>query len=162
MRKLMVALVAAALVGGAAWTALADAGGGTTPVNCMDTVWRTTEVSTSSTTFTTVPGLTDAPSSVFPIAIDVSAEVSGAPVQFRILSTNVGGQTHPSEPGLTRFVPTGGGPDSFAYRWVEQNQSAAVHANSLRLQWRSPGGGAVHLLRGDLIVQYAADSCQGS
>ena len=59
MRKLMVALVAAALVGGAAWTALADAGGGTTPVNCMDTVWRTTAVSTSSTTFTTVPGLTD-------------------------------------------------------------------------------------------------------
>jgi hypothetical protein len=161
MRKTLVAAAAAVLVTGVAWTALADTVGGTTPVNCMDTLWRTSEASTTSTAFITVSGLTDAPTSIFPIAVDVSAEVSGAPVQFRVLSTNIGGQTHASQPGLTRFVPSAGGADSFSYRWVEPNQSAATHANSLRLQWRSPSGQPVHLLRADMTVEYATDACTG-
>ena len=61
-------------------------------------------------------------------------------------------------PDLTDF----GGPDSFAYQWVEPNQSAATHSNFLRLQWRSPTGNAVRMLRGDLSVEYATDSCTGS
>jgi hypothetical protein len=127
----------------------------------MDTLWHTAAASTSSTQFANVPGFTDSPSSVDPISIDVSALVSGAPVEFRVLSTNVGSQTHASEPGVTRFVPAGGGPDSFSFGWVEQNQSAATHANLLRLQWRSPSGHAVHLLRGDMKLLYATDGCVG-
>jgi hypothetical protein len=63
-----------------------------------------------------------------------------------------------------RFVPSGGGPDAFSFQWVEPNQSAAVHVNDLRLQWRSPGGGAVTLLRGDMAVSYdtEAGACVGS
>jgi hypothetical protein len=158
VRKLIVAVTAAALVGGGvAFAAVAATGGGTTPVNCMDTAWRTSEATTSSTQFSTVRGLGDAPAAIYPIVINVSALVSGAPVEFRILSTNVGGQTHSSKPGATRFVPSGGDPDSFAYQWVERNQSAAVHTNELELQWRSLTGEAVHLSRGDMSVSYATE-----
>jgi hypothetical protein len=61
-------------------------------------------------------------------------------------------------------VPDGGGPDSFSFQWVEKNQSAAVHADDLQLQWRSTTGGDVHLLRGDMAVSYdtEAGSCVGS
>jgi hypothetical protein len=162
MRRLAVVVTAAVLIGGTAWAGTTSTNGGTTPANCLDTRWQGTKVSTTSTTFTRVPGFTDDPSAVFPIAIDVSALISGAPVQFRILSTNVGAQTHVSRPGATTFVPNGGSPDSFSYRWVERNQSAAVHSNQLRLQWRSPSGGAVNLLRGDMSVEYSTDGCIGS
>ncbi|MFL5798332.1 MAG: hypothetical protein ACJ77A_10425 [Actinomycetota bacterium] len=165
MRRLLVLIGAVTLVAGAAWAVKADTERGLrTPLTCMDSVWGTTEASTSSTQFETVPGFTDDPSSVFPIAIDVSALVSGAPVEFRVLSTNAGSQTHASKPGATRFVPPGGSSDSFAYQWIEPNQSAAVHVNSLRLQWRSPSGDAVHLLRGDMSVQYDTEqgACTGS
>jgi hypothetical protein len=162
MRKLIVAVAATAVVGGVAWAvvggmawaAVAGTGGGTTPMNCLDTRWSTKDVTTSSTTFQKVPGFADEPEAIFPIAVSVSAEVSGAPVEFRLLNTNIGSQTDVSEPGVSRFVPAGGGPDAFAYQWIEPNQSAAPHVTQLRLQWRSPSGHAIHLLSGDMAVQY--------
>ncbi len=130
----------------------------------MDTRWRTGELATSSKTFAKVPGLVDSPASIFPIEIDVSAQVSGAPVEFRVLDTNVGAQTDVSRPGRTRFVPTGGGMDAFSYQWIEPNQAGAVHVTDLRLQWRSPTGGAVHLWNGDMSVTYSAEhgACVGA
>jgi hypothetical protein len=162
--KVMVVTTAAAMVTMAAWAAVAGTGSGVTPVNCMDTLWRTQAVSTTSTTFVKVPGMSDAPSAIFPIGINVSALVSGAPVEFRILSTNAGSQTSASEPGLTRFVPSRGGPGSFAYQWIEPNQSAALHVNDLRLQWRSPSGQAVHLKSADMSVAYSTTrgACTGT
>jgi hypothetical protein len=162
MRRLLVLAIAVALVGGAAWVAVAGTSRGVTRVNCMDTVWSTTAVSTSSRNFVAVPGFTDDPIAIFPISINVSALVSGADVEFRVLSTNAGAQTHTSKPGVTRFVPNGS--SSFAYQWVERNQSAAVHVNSLELQWRSPSGNPVNLLRGDMAAQYNTEpgGCTGS
>jgi hypothetical protein len=164
MRKAMIALTAAVVAVGGVWAAHAATGGGTTPARCIDTVWKTDEVSTASTTFTDVPGFADSPASIFPIVVNVSAVVSGAPAEFRLMSTNVGSQTAFSKPGRAAFVPDGGGPDSFSFQWVEKNQSAAVHANDLQLQWRSTTGGDVHLLRGDMGVSYdtEAGSCVGS
>ncbi len=162
MRRLMVVITAVGLLGGAAWAVGAQTIGGVTPVKCMDSVWQTTAQSTSSTQWANVPGFSDHPIAIYPIAIDVSALVSGGPVEFRILSTNVGGQTFVSKPGPTRFVAGGGGPNSFAYRWIERDQVAATHGNSLRLQWRSPSGAAVQLQRGDMSVLYTTDVCQGS
>jgi hypothetical protein len=154
MRRLMIVMAAAAIVGGGVWVAQAGTPGGTTPVRCMDTAWRRSAVSTSSTTFAKVPGLGDSPASIDPIAINVSALVSGAPVEFRVVSTDVGAQTSVSAPGRTRFVPSAGDPDSFSFQWIEPNQSAAVHVNDLRLEWRSPSGVAVRLIRGDMSVLY--------
>ena len=65
--------------------------------------------STASTNWANVPGFSDHPIAIYPIAIDVSALVSGAPVESRILSTNVGGQTFVSKPGPTR-CPAGAAP----------------------------------------------------
>jgi hypothetical protein len=164
MRRWLVVVSVVALVRGAAWVASAQtAKGSPTPVNCMDTEWRTTGLSTSSTHFTTVTGLTDSPSAVFPIAIDVSATMSGAPAEFRVLSTNVGDQTRESEPGVTRFVPSAGSRDAFSFQWIEPNQTAAVHVIDLKLQWRSPSGRAVHLGPADMAVSYATErgACTG-
>jgi len=155
---------AVALVSVTGWAAFAKTGGGTTPVRCMDTKWRTGELTTSSRTFRTVRGLVDSPSSVFPIAIDVSALVSGAPVEFRVRNTNIGEQTDASRPGSTRFVPAGGQKDAFSYRWIEPNQESAIHVTDLRLQWRSPSGGTVHLWSGDMSVTYSTErgACVGA
>lgn len=162
MRRLFVLMTAVALVGGMALVAVAGTSRGRTLVNCMDTVWSTTPVSTSSLDFVAVPGFTDDPAAIDPISINVSALVSGADVEFRVLSTNVGAQTHASRPGVTRFVADG--TSSFAYQWVEPNGSAAVHVNSLELQWRSPSGSPVDLRRGDMVVQYHTErgGCSGS
>jgi hypothetical protein len=161
MRKLIVGVTTLALVVGAGWAGMAATAGGRTPVRCMDTAWRTTPVSTSSTDWTTVPGLTRAPVAIFPIDITVAATVSGAPAQFRVLSTNEGEQTFVSTPGPTRFDP-GAGESSFAYQWIERHATGAAHSISLRLQWRSPSGNPVHMLRGDMSVLYASDGCTAS
>jgi hypothetical protein len=162
MKKLIVAITALALVAGTAWAVAAETGGGRTPLSCMDSVWQTAAASTTSKQWAPVPGFSADPVAIFPIAINVSALVSGAPVKFRILSTNIGGQTAVSKPGATRFVPGGSGSNSFAYQWIERNQSASPHAILLQLQWQSPSGNAVHLLRGDMSMLYTTDVCEGS
>jgi hypothetical protein len=119
-------------------------------------------VSTSSTTWQPVPGLSRNVAAIFPIAINVGAQLSGAPVQLRILATNEGDQTFVSKPGPVRFVPGSNGPNAFGYQWIERGNGAAPHGNFIRLQWRSPTGDAVHMQRADMSLLYATDGCQGS
>jgi len=161
-RNLFVAMVALGLVAVGAQGVIAGTTMGRTPVDCIDTVWRTSTVSTSSTTWHAVPGLEADPTAIFPITVDVSALVSGAPAQFRILSTNVGDQTIVSNPGPTRFHPGASGANSFSFQWVERDDVASPHANLIRLQWRSPSGAPVSMLRGDMAVLYRTDGCDGS
>ena len=66
MRKL-VALTAVALVIAGSGMVIAATTSGRTPVSCIDTVWRTSTVSTSSTTWTAVPGFAVHPVAIFPI-----------------------------------------------------------------------------------------------
>ena len=162
MKRTIVAITAVGLVLGVGLAALAASPNGRTPPTCMDSLWRTTAQSTSSTQWAPVAGFSDDPVAIYPIAINVSAEVSGSPVDFRIQSTNVGVQTFISKAGATRFVPDGSGPDSFAYQWIEKNQSAATHSIHLELQWKSSDGGTVTLERGDMSVLYTTDACKGA
>ena len=158
MRKATVLVATVALVVGTTWAVMAATGSGRTPANCVDSLWQTSPQSTSSTSWTVVPGFSHTPLAALPVIINVSALVSGAPVEFRILSTNVGDQTLASRPGATRFVPGSNGPNSFAYTWIDKG-TATTHGLKLRLQWRSPSGNAVHLVRGDMTIQYATDTC---
>lgn len=162
MRRWSVPAAGLALVVGLPLAVMAGTTRGeSTPISCMDTVWRTTPASTSSPNWVPVPGLRRTVMSIFPMTIDVSAVVSGAPVEFRIRSTNVGGQTLTSKPGPTRFVPGPRGPNSFAYQWVDRGNAGAAHDIELRLQWRSRSGNLVQMLRGDMSVLYATDVCRG-
>ncbi len=156
LRKLPLLVVSVTLVAGAG-IAFAATNVHTSRANCLDTVWRTTPVSTSSTTFTEVPGLADSPASIFAMTVTVSAQVSGAPVEFRLRSTNVGDQTVTSRPGRVRFVPDANG-DAFSFQWVERGNRAAVHVIDLVLEWRSPTGTQVTLNRGDMAVAYQSES----
>ena len=54
------------------------------------------------------------------------------------------------------------GPSSFSFQWVERDDVASPHANFIRLQWRSPSGDQVSMLRGDMAVLYRTDGCDGS
>jgi hypothetical protein len=161
-RNLLVAMVALGLVVVGARGVIAGTATGRTPVDCIDTIWRSSAVSTSSTTWEAVPGFEAEPTAIFPITVNVSALVSGAPARFRILSTNVGEQTVVSNPGATRFEPGATGPSSFSYQWVERDDVAASHANFIRLQWRSPSGDQVSMRRGDMAVLYRTDGCDGA
>jgi hypothetical protein len=156
LRKLPLLVVSVTLVAGAG-IAFAATNVHTSHANCLDTLWRTTPVSTSSTTFTEVPGLADSPSSIFAMTVAVSAQVSGAPVEFRVRSTNVGDQTVTSKPGRVRFVPDATG-DAFSFQWVERGNQAAVHVIDLALEWRSPSGTQVTLDRGDMAVNYQTEA----
>src|SRR5690349_20758885 len=120
MRKAIVLAATVALVVGTTWAVMAATGSGRTPVNCIDSLWQTSPQSTSSTNWAVVPGFVRAPLAADPVIVNVSALVSGAPFEFRILSTNVGAQTLVSNPGATRFVPGSSGPNSFAYTWIDR------------------------------------------
>jgi hypothetical protein len=159
-RNLLVVMSALGGVVVGARGVIAGTATGRTPVDCIDTVWRSSTVSTSSTTWQVVPGF-EARTAIFPITVNVSALVSGAPARFRILSTNVGEQTVVSNPGATRFEPGATGPDSFSYQWVERDDVAAPHANLIRLQWRSPSGDQVSMRRG-MALLYRTDGCDES
>ena len=163
MWKKPLAAVAAAglLIAGTTGAVMAVTTTGRSPVNCMDATWQKTSVSTSSMDWTDVPGLQANPTEVFPMLVDVSATVSGAPAGFRVVSTNVGEQTRISNPGATQFDPGANGPNAFSYQWVKKGDSGAPHAILLQLQWRSPSGDEVTLLRGDMAVLYRTDGCIG-
>ena len=159
-RNLLLAMLALGLLVVGSRVVTAGTATGRTPVDCIDTVWRSSTVSTSSTTWETVPGLEADPTAIFPITVNVSALVSGAPARFRIFSTNVGEQTVVSNAGATRFEPGATGPNSFSYQWVERDDVATTHANLIRLQGRSPSGDRVSMRRG--AVLYRTDGCDGS
>ena len=162
LRKLSIVVLSLTVIV-AGGVALAAARGHRTHANCLDTVWRTNAASTSSTSFVKLPGLTDSPASIFPMTVTVSAQLSGAPVEFRVRSTNVGSQTTFARPGRVRFVPTAGG-DAFSFQWIDPGDTAAVHMHDLVLQWRSPSGQPVTLDRGDMSVSYEteAGACSGT
>jgi hypothetical protein len=161
-RKAVLGSLAVVLVVGAG-VAFGATRGEAAHINCLDTVWRTQPVSTRSTTFVAVPGLADTPNAIHPMAVTVSAEVTGAPVEFRLRNTNIGAQTTTSRPGPVVFVPRNGGPDAFSFQWVEPDGSAAVRSNELQLQWRSRSGDPVTIDRADLTVVYQteAGACTG-
>jgi hypothetical protein len=160
--KAVMGSLAVVLVAGAG-VAYGAAHGERSRINCLDSAWRATPASTSSTTFVPVPGLADEPVAIHPIAVTASAEIEGATVEFRLRNTNVGGQTTTSRPGSVAFVPGAGGPDAFSFQWVEPDGTAATRGNALQLEWRSPSGQPVTMNRGDLTVLYQteAGACTG-
>ena len=114
--------------------------------------WTTSAASTSTTAWRDVPGLRRLRvCSVNQVSATLSVTLRGAPVRFRVLIDSVA--EAPMNPGPARFVPRG--EESFSYTFV--NHTAHFENDDTHVfdvQWRSPSGRRVTLVRGDLNLLF--------
>ena len=121
-----------------------------TRASCVDWAAVTTPATTSSTTWTNVPGMVVKDFLAQNFAVQVSGTFEGTAPQVRVTDASIGG-TFPLDPGSTT-VGVGSVPTAFSFTWVGQNP--AEHQHIFRLQWRLPSGGTSTLVAGDLTLLY--------
>ncbi len=114
---------------------------------------------TSSTAWRNVPGLSGRRGIKVcaPNRSEVSATLSvvtrGAPALFRMVLDGV--PENLVDPGVVRFTTPGGRTTSFSFTFAEKVFDFEANSNhSLDVQWRSPSGGRVRLLRGLVNALY--------
>ena len=113
--------------------------------------WTTASVSTSSTTWRNVPGLSRLTvDTIDEVSASLSVTLEGAPARFRVVIDTPEG---PMKPGSARFVPTD--TESFSFVFVANTTPfEADDTHSFSVQWRSPSGQRVTLLQGALNLVY--------
>ena len=118
---------------------------------------RNVAISTSSTQFTNVPGMSVLTCSLGPVAFTFSGSLTGSQAGFRVLVD----QAATLEPGAA-FFKAANGTNAFSYTFVTNvGPFEANDGHSFELQWRSTGG-TTTLLRGAVVVQYNdPQTCQG-
>ena len=113
--------------------------------------WTTTSVSTSSPEWRNVPGLTRlSADTIDEVSATLTVTIEGAPASFRVIIDTPEG---PMRPGPARFVPSGA--ESFSATFVKNTvpfEDDDTHV--FTVQWRSPGGEKVTLLRAVLNLVY--------
>ena len=110
----------------------------------------TTPATTTSTTWTNVPGMVVKDTLAQNFSVQVSGTFDGDQPQVRITDTSIGG-TSPLGPGSTT-VGVGSGPTAFSFTWVGQNP--AEHEHTFRLQWRLASAGSSTMQSGDISLIY--------
>jgi hypothetical protein len=158
MRRWVVAALATVLVGGIPLVVLADSGKGESDLERQTFAFRDGPVSRSSTSFRTLPPFEIVICARHVVTAALSAEVSGAPAQFRIVvGARTDGFLPRMEPGGVIFDPQGGR-SSFSFtfgRRVLPFEGDDRHG--FRVQWRSTTGdrstvhGATVTLQYDLV-----------
>jgi hypothetical protein len=104
---------------------------------------------TSTTTFSQIPGLSEFPiSNRGPSSVTFSARFSGAPVEVRAERDG-----HPLRPTKARFDPITG-TKSFSFTFI--SMSGSRKCRHYGISWRSPTGGTATLESGNFIVTYNA------
>jgi hypothetical protein len=151
MRKFLIVLTLLLLLAAAPAIVLAATDTLSSDVNRQKARWTTTAVSTSSTTWRNVPGLSRLTAdTVDEVSATLSVTVRGAPVRFRVIVDTPEG---PFRPGSARFVPTG--TESFSFTFVRETIAfEADDTHVFSVQWRSPTGGNVTLVQGVLNLVY--------
>ncbi len=124
-------------------------------INCQELEWRTTSVSTTSSSYSSLPGLTASVVSAGGMTVDVSVVLSGGPVALRLTDTSVAG-TLTVPPGRVDFTPAIGR-TALSFTWTDPGIAAAARAHTIALQWRKTGTSAVTLRRGDITVGFMAE-----
>jgi len=120
-----------------------------TRVACLDVTAVNTPASTSSTSWTDVPGMRMKAFLAQNMALQLSGTFGGSQAQLRMLDTSVGG-THALAPRATTVpVSTVTG---FSFTWV--GAFPAEHQHAFQLQWRLPSGGSASMASGDLTLLY--------
>jgi hypothetical protein len=151
MRKILIVILAVAVVLGIPTVVLAASGGSNSTLDLQRSRFTTTTATTSSRTFKPVPGLSGLNiCALHQVAATLSVELNGAPAGFQIRIDAAGTM----QPGAVRFVPAGPH-DSFSFTFV--NSVAPFEANdnhSFDVEWRSPTGAATTLERGTFNLQY--------
>ena len=124
-------------------------------VNCQELVWRTRSVSTSSSSYSDVPGMTALVVSAGGMIVNVSVVLHGGPVAMRLTDASVAG-TLTVPPGRVTFTPASGR-TALSFTWTDPGIAAAARAHTVTLQWRKTGTSAVRLRRGDMTVGFMAE-----
>jgi hypothetical protein len=147
-------LVLAGLVGAAVAVPLAvfAASGDTSgDLDRQTARWRTTPLTTSSTEWENVPGLSRTRCMRNQVTVMLSVTLEGGPAAFRIVPDGV--PEAPLEPGFARFVPSG--VETFSAMFVEDTVPfEADDTHRFDVQWRSPDAVPVSLRRGVLNLLY--------
>jgi hypothetical protein len=151
MRKIWVAALALAIAIGVPTVVLAASGGTTSALDLQAAKWTTTTVTTSSTTFRPIAGLSGLTvCALNQVTAQLSVELNGAPAGFQIRVDGDGTMA----PGAVRFVPAG--PHAaFSFSFVRSvGPFEANDHHSFDVEWRSPTGAATTLERGTFNLQY--------
>jgi hypothetical protein len=151
MRKILIAILALALVVGIPTAVLAASGGFNSSLDLQASRWTTTTRTTSSTTFHPVAGLSGLTiCALNQVTAALSVELRGAPAAFQIRVDGAGLM----RPGAVRFVPAGPH-DSFSFTFVQNVGPFEANDNhGFEVEWRSPTGKATTLERGTFNLQY--------
>jgi hypothetical protein len=118
---------------------------------------RSNTASTSSTSWTDVPGLRGLDvCAAGSVSAAVSVDVSGAPVDLRVQWDDV---PLALRPRVAHFDPSGG-TTSFSFTFVGHMQSfEGSDGHLFDVQWRSPTGAPVTLNRGNVNLLFGRGSC---
>jgi hypothetical protein len=166
MRKFIPIGAAAAIVAAVPAIAVASTSSSSAPassssqhlfsqINCQELAWRTSPVSTSSSSYANVPGLKGIVISAGGMIVNVSVVLNGGPVALRLTDTSVAG-TLTVPPGHVNFNPATGR-TSLSFTWTDPGISAAARGHAIHLQWRKTSTSAVTLRRGDITVGFMAE-----
>jgi hypothetical protein len=135
---------------------LAATGGGGGRADMQKFVFRTGAISTSSTSYQNVPGLSASMCAVGEVSATVSVNLAGAPGLFVVRVDSDG----TIQPGGARFTPPGGGIGSFSYTFVGTlSPFEGSDGHTITLQWRSLNGQPVTMTRGDVNLIFQTGSC---
>jgi hypothetical protein len=157
-RKLVAAAVVAGIAVAVPLAVFAASGATSGDLDRQAARWRTSPITTSSTEWENVPGLTRTRCTVDQVTVLLSVTVEGGPVRFRVVPDGV--PEAPFRPHSVRFVPSG--VESFSYAFVGNT----VHferddTHRFDVQWRSPDGLPVTLNYGalNLLYEQGAQGC---
>jgi len=157
-RKVLVlgaAVLVAVAVPLALWAATGTEGG---RLDRQTARWTTTQVTTSSTNWSNVPGLGRTRCTVNQVTATLSATMKGGPVRFRMVVDGV--PEAPMKPGAARFVPNG--TESFSYTFVgNTGPFEADDTHRFNVQWRSSSGVPVTMQEGavNLLFENGTQGC---
>jgi hypothetical protein len=121
-----------------------------TRASCLDWAAVTVPVTTSSTSWTNVPGMSVKDTLAQNFAVQISGTFEGNDVQIRAIDASIGG-TSALAPG-SATIRAASGPTASAFTWVGQNP--AEHQHTFRLQWRLTSAGSATMSAGDMSLLY--------
>ncbi len=85
--------------------------------------------------------------------VTASMNLSGSPVDVRVVYVNQSAQTVALPPFAAHFVPSKGS-KAFSFTWV----TGEISANHVALQWKSPTGATITATNSDLSAVYSGSN----